>query len=71
MTRKDIRMDWEQIEVKWHEMARRVRTDLAPARSEPAQPALGLTGRDSKAATVIPEQQRHAIAERHATAPPK
>lgn len=64
-------MDWEQIEVKWHEMARRVRTDLAPARSAPAQPALGRTGRDGTAATVVTEQQGQALADLHATAPPK
>jgi hypothetical protein len=65
MTRKDFRMDWDQIERQWAAMTRRVRSDCSTYRADAkAAPAPRATRTDASPARVADQQMTTALDER-------
>lgn len=56
MTRKDKSMDWDQIEIKWAVMARRIRADVQCGKADDSVLALRHLGKTEGSAGVVVKQ---------------
>lgn len=56
MTRKDESMDWDQIEIKWAVMARRIRADVQCGKADDSVLALRHLGKTEGSAGVVVKQ---------------